>query len=1089
MLPQVDWNSPREMGRNPPFFPVGTQWETRGKNRQQGLGTKGFAQKKVLSLVLCVAMLLSVMVMGTGAAFTDEDDFSPQYAEAAEVLTGMKVMQGYDDGSFLPQRNITRAQVATMIYRAATGDVNDTKTDIYKDYDKFDDVQSTDWFAGYVGYCANGELIKGFTPTTFGPNKNVTGYQVLAMILRAVGYDANDEFTGSGWEIRTATTAESLGMLKNVQEATLGQAATRELVAELIFRAMLVPTVTYMPAVGYVPVKEADKTTLSLGEREFGLYLEDDTTDDWGRPSDTWHYKVDNKDKETVIEEAPLATFTVATTEKDLAAAMDETKTINDASVWTNGVEKSNVSISPTKTSNPYGAQGTLIEVYDNHQIVIIDTYLALVTDVDEDDDSSLLTVWYGEKKTLTNQGVKDESSYAEDTYVLVNFNEKTGEYSIVQAAESFVGTQTVIHWNDEKHTIDGEDYMDAVHFYLNQADKQDIQYSWFLDQYGNLIGSVELGTNYAVLKDLIWIQGRPGHAEATLVYMDGSEETVTVDQIDAVSLSTNEWVKDPQNIEPVMKDGFGFLFGQVATDSSRNTDYEGVALYKVDTRDNGLVKLEGVADNGSEYVGVANDKTLTTDKRQFQDGGKFTVTTDTQILVRSGETGNYTYTTYTIETLPEYVEGTVDLYYTYYINNGNNIVDRVYVKNAVPVSAGGTHLFVPADSYRYDTVDKEYLMDVVVDGAERTIYTTDESIVKLLAANTEKLFHVTFNQAGYVTNVDLVNEKTDADKHCDYLTDNITVTGNTITTTNGNYALNSDTTYIGCADAAALAKAVKDGDGVWVVCDVENGIRYATTVYVGEKLNHSVDSSVKIVDGDKSYDAQYDSATKTYTVTLPEDVTLSSSAYYEITATGDPNARLNVSDVNTCIVDNQTDFLDYNRTIKVNSNTSEFTVYAEDGVTLQKYFLKFVSTDDVLSDIITVVGDMENSQSQFKTNVDGYYDMSKAVANPVQLDVKSASQLALTVNNKLVITNSNDQFPVKAVLFTDTTKATVDNFTAQIASGAGTVGFVNLSGDLYKTNGSGIDISEMTNSHVLVVRFQEQNTADYVYVAFQVQK
>ncbi len=40
----------------------------------------------------------------------------------------MKVMQGYDDGSFLPQRNITRAQVATMIYRAATGDVTDTQT-------------------------------------------------------------------------------------------------------------------------------------------------------------------------------------------------------------------------------------------------------------------------------------------------------------------------------------------------------------------------------------------------------------------------------------------------------------------------------------------------------------------------------------------------------------------------------------------------------------------------------------------------------------------------------------------------------------------------------------------------------------------------------------------------------------------------------------------------------------------------------------------------------------------------------------------------------------------------------------------------
>ena len=213
-------------------------------------------------------MLLSVMVMGTGAAFSDEDEFSPQYQEAAEVLTNLKVIQGYENGSyFLPQRNITRAQVATMIYRAATGDVNDTQVGQYVDYDQFNDVSATDWHAGYVNYCANAELIKGFTPDTFGPNKNVTGYQVLAMILRAVGYDQNDEFTGSGWEIRTASIAESLGILDNVQDATLGQPATRELVAELIFQAMIVPTVEYTVAFGYQPVWPRE----TLGEREFGL--------------------------------------------------------------------------------------------------------------------------------------------------------------------------------------------------------------------------------------------------------------------------------------------------------------------------------------------------------------------------------------------------------------------------------------------------------------------------------------------------------------------------------------------------------------------------------------------------------------------------------------------------------------------------------------------------------------------------------------------------------------------------------------------------------------------------------------------------
>ena len=54
---------------------------------------------------------------------------------------------------------------------------------------------------------ATPSYIKGFTPDTFGPYKQVTGYQVLAMILRAVGYDENDEYTGDQWTLRVAATA------------------------------------------------------------------------------------------------------------------------------------------------------------------------------------------------------------------------------------------------------------------------------------------------------------------------------------------------------------------------------------------------------------------------------------------------------------------------------------------------------------------------------------------------------------------------------------------------------------------------------------------------------------------------------------------------------------------------------------------------------------------------------------------------------------------------------------------------------------------------------------------------------------------
>ncbi len=249
---------PLKIAGNPGVFlavSVGTQWETRGKNRRRGLGKKGFPQKKVLSLVLCVAMLLSVMVMGTGAVtLTDSEDISPQYREAAEVLTGMGIINGYEDDTFKPQQSITRAEVAAMIYRVATGDVKDEKAAICW-RGSFTDVDPDDWYAGYVNYCGDAEYIKGFTPDTFRADENVTGYQVLAMILRAVGYDKNNEFTGDQWTISVASTAREQGLLDNLNPDTnLAEPATRELVAELIFRAIHpdVETVRYVPAAGRI---------------------------------------------------------------------------------------------------------------------------------------------------------------------------------------------------------------------------------------------------------------------------------------------------------------------------------------------------------------------------------------------------------------------------------------------------------------------------------------------------------------------------------------------------------------------------------------------------------------------------------------------------------------------------------------------------------------------------------------------------------------------------------------------------------------------------------------------------------------------
>ena len=502
------------------------------------MGTKGFPQKKVLSLVLCVAMLLSVMVMGTGAAFTDEDDFSPQYAEAAEVLTNLKVMQGYDDGSFLPQRNITRAQVATLIYRAATGDVTDSQTDIYSDYDKFDDVQSTDWFAGYVNYCGNAELIKGFTPTTFGPNKNVTGYQVLAMILRAVGYDQNDEFTGSGWEIRTASTAESLGILDNVQDATLGQPATRELVAELIFRAMIVPTVEYTNAFGY----QQNKTTLGWNEFKLfeaeGTIVANEIADLYGSKAlDTGKTELVNNFGRSVTYN--LTTDTSIIGEKVNVWIADETAVSTPASLaditdWSNlrAADLTNDQEDEWADATNGGTQyfvnydkadgatfdkGIMIKAIDNNNdgdyeyvLTEIDT-LTFIDNIDDDGDILLNDMAVEDKVVAYDAAAEGD--------VVLAINIDGGTY--LEKAAFVTGNVTGLNTKDETATIGDAAYMVSGINYagdpdLNQfatirdtyqpgADWNGKYYNYYQDAYGNIRAYEEAGetaTGYGLILD-----------------------------------------------------------------------------------------------------------------------------------------------------------------------------------------------------------------------------------------------------------------------------------------------------------------------------------------------------------------------------------------------------------------------------------------------------------------------------------------------------------------------------------------------------------------------------------------------------------
>ena len=226
--------------------------------------------KKILALVLALVMSLSLMATAGASSFPDVDAENP-YATAIEVLDELKVFQGYkEDGTFRPTETLNRAQAAVLVYRIATGDVEDKYLDnyTYMQQSKFTDLDGYNWAKGYINYCQNAGIVVGTSSTTFDPGAKVTGYQLLVMLLRTLGYGKAGEFADpKGWELKTATIAESEGITKNVTSGDFGAPAPRQMVAEILFRGLLTETVEYSALIpgGYT------KSGETLGMREFGL--------------------------------------------------------------------------------------------------------------------------------------------------------------------------------------------------------------------------------------------------------------------------------------------------------------------------------------------------------------------------------------------------------------------------------------------------------------------------------------------------------------------------------------------------------------------------------------------------------------------------------------------------------------------------------------------------------------------------------------------------------------------------------------------------------------------------------------------------
>ena len=230
--------------------------------------------KKVLSIVLSIAMVVCLAPTMAFAATTNAAQSNAAYSDiegtacegAVNVLSALKVVDGFTDGTYKPEQTVTRAQMAKLIVTAlGVADYATAKTS------KYTDMGAATWAIPYVEYASNLNIVNGVGNNKFNPNGLVTYEQAATMIVRALGYtDQCKEMNGT-WPAVYIQKAMALNIFEDVVNGG-ANGANRGDVAIMLYNALDIAQV-YADGDGATQAKSGNNDTTYNGKGIKGVTM------------------------------------------------------------------------------------------------------------------------------------------------------------------------------------------------------------------------------------------------------------------------------------------------------------------------------------------------------------------------------------------------------------------------------------------------------------------------------------------------------------------------------------------------------------------------------------------------------------------------------------------------------------------------------------------------------------------------------------------------------------------------------------------------------------------------------------------------
>lgn len=144
--------------------------------------------KHIFTYILAILVSLCAVSTALASEFTDVPVTHPMH-EYITYLSEHGYVSGYEDGTFKPDRTVTRAEVLKFAL-GARGDDLATSTNL-----PFSDVPSDAWYYSYVVTAYTNDIVSGYEDGTFKPDRTVTRAEGLKIILNALNAQLPESYT------------------------------------------------------------------------------------------------------------------------------------------------------------------------------------------------------------------------------------------------------------------------------------------------------------------------------------------------------------------------------------------------------------------------------------------------------------------------------------------------------------------------------------------------------------------------------------------------------------------------------------------------------------------------------------------------------------------------------------------------------------------------------------------------------------------------------------------------------------------------------------------------------------------------------